>query len=209
MFPLSIALSGAVLGLSIAAPVGPMGLLCINRTLRAGIWAGVSTGAGATTVNVIYCGVLLLTLDGIRPWLNDHRAVFSVLGAVLMLFFACRVARTPRQVSAGSGGAKRSLLVSYLTAVAFNAMNPMSMLLMLGGIATLLDPAARGDGDVQFMLVGLCLGSISWWICLSGVTALLSSRMSPGTMGIVDKVSATILLGFSAMAVARASGLVA
>lgn len=103
----------------------------------------------------------------------------------------------------------RSLLVTYLTAVAFNAMNPMSMLLMLGGVATLLDPVARGDADVQSKLAGLFLGSITWWIFLSGVTALLSSRMSPRTVEMVDKVIATILLGFSAMAIARAGGLLA
>jgi threonine/homoserine/homoserine lactone efflux protein len=206
MFP-SIALSGAVLGLSISAPVGPMGLLCINRTLKSGLWAGVSTGAGATTVQVIYCCVLLLTLDQIEPWLTAHRAVFSIVGAVLMLGFAWRMASTPRRNATGSRGKTRSLIATYLTAAAFNASNPMLMLLMIGGVATLLDPALRGSGDVRLLLGGLFLGSITWWICLSGVTALLCSRMSQWAMGVVDKVIATVLLGFSAVAAARAISL--
>lgn len=196
-----------MLGFSISAPVGPMGLLCINRTLKAGIWAGVSTGAGASTVQVIYCCVLLLSLDRIGPWLNAHRDVFSMFGAVLMLFLAWRLVGTRRRVAARSDVTKRSLFVTYLTAAAFNATNPMLMLLMLGGVATMLDTASHGSGDVRFMLAGLFLGSITWWICLSGATALLSGRMSPRTMGIVDKVIATILLGFSATAAARAAGL--
>jgi threonine/homoserine/homoserine lactone efflux protein len=205
----SILLAGVALGLSISAPVGPMGLLCINRTLNAGIWAGVSTGAGATTVQVIYCWILLMSLHQIGPWLNDHRTTFSILGAVLMLCFAWRLASTPRrQRAAGSHVGKRSLVVTYLTAAAFNATNPMLMLLMVGGVATLLDPVSRENSDVRFMLGGLFLGSITWWICLSGATALLSNRMSSQTMGLVDKAIATILVGFSAMSVARVAGLV-
>jgi threonine/homoserine/homoserine lactone efflux protein len=207
MFPASVMFSGAVLGLSISAPVGPMGLLCINRTLKDGIWAGVSTGAGATTVQVLYCCVLLLTLDQIGPWLESHRAAFSVLGAVLMLFFAWRLVGRRRRIGTHSRVVRRSLFVTYLTAAAFNATNPMLMLLMLGGVSTLLDPMLPGGGHVRFMLGGLFLGSITWWICLSGVTALLSSRMSPSLMGMVDKAIATILLGFSAVAAARALGL--
>ena len=207
MFPLSVALSGAFLGLSISAPVGPMGLLCINRTLKAGIWAGVSTGAGATTVQIVYCCVLLLTFDWIAPWLHDNRTVFSALGAVLMLFFAWRLVATGRHGGARSRVARRSLVMTYLTAAAFNATNPMLMLLMIGGVATMIDPMLTGNCDVRFMLGGLFLGSITWWICLSGVTALLSSQMTPRVMGIVDKVIATILLSFSAVAAARAAGL--
>jgi threonine/homoserine/homoserine lactone efflux protein len=184
-----------------------MGLLCINRTLKAGIWAGVSTGAGASTVQLIYCSILLMSVDRIGPWLNDHRTVFSILGAVLMLFFAWRLIGTPRRGAGKSRAAKQSLLVTYLTAAAFNATNPMLMLLMIGGVAALLDPVSRGNGDIRLMLGGLFLGSITWWICLSGVTALLSSRMSPWTMGLVDKAIATVLLGFSAVAAARAAGL--
>lgn len=71
----------------------------ISREIRENFRGLLGLG-GRPTVHVIYCGVLLLTFDWIRPWLNDHRAVFSVLGAVLMLFFAWRLARTPRHVSA-------------------------------------------------------------------------------------------------------------
>jgi len=209
LLQLSIACSGALLGLSISAPVGPMGLLCIDRTLKSGIWAGVSTGAGATTVQVLYCCILLLTLDQVGPWLNDRHAAFSILGAAVTLFFAWRLTRTPRKVAGRPATAKRSLAVTYLTAAAFNATNPMLMLLLLGGIATMLDPASGGNGDARLVIGGLFLGSMLWWFCLSGITAMLRGRMGPSTMGIVNKVIATILLGFSAMALARAGGLLA
>jgi hypothetical protein len=146
-------------------------------------------------------------LDQIGPWLNNYRAAFGMLGAVLMLLFAWRIVRAPRCAAGKPGGAIRSLFVTYVTAAAFNAMNPMLMLLMLGGAATLLNPVL--PGDIHSVLAGLFLGSITWWICLSSLTTLLRTRISPLAMGIIDKVIVVMLLSFSAEAAARAMGVLA
>ena len=73
MIELSALASGTVIGLSIAAPVGPMAILCINRTLKAGMKAGISTGAGASTVHAAYASVVLLGLQQARPLLATCR----------------------------------------------------------------------------------------------------------------------------------------
>ena len=72
MIDLSALASGAVIGLSIAAPVGPMAILCINRSLNAGVTAGISTGAGASTVHTTYASVVLLSLRHVGPFLLNY-----------------------------------------------------------------------------------------------------------------------------------------
>lgn len=206
MNPVSITISGMALGLSISAPIGPIGLLCINRTLNAGLWAGVSTGAGATTVQVLYCCILLLSLDEVGSWINDNRDIFNLLGAAVMVFFACRLLTARRGETRKPQATKRSLLRAYTSAALFNTTNPVLILLLLGGVASIFDPSLATRMDMELLLSGLFLGSISWWICLSGLTAFLSARINSRLLVIIDKVIAIVLFGFGGVAVVRVVG---
>ena len=207
MSSLSFAISGAALGISISAPVGPMGILCINRTLNHGLWAGVSTGAGATTVQLVYCTLLLLGLQQVPAMLNDHGTVFSLLGAALMLFFAWRVVTTKRHMRPNRLAERRSLLTTYATAVLFNSVNPMLVFLLLGGIATLFNPGSAVERpNVALSLVGLVLGSMSWWVCLAGASAAMRARLDLHLIGAVNKIIGLLLVGLSAVTIARVFG---
>lgn len=100
--------SGVVIGLAIAAPIGPMAILCINRTLSAGIKAGISTRAGASTVTVAYASAVLLGLQQIGPFLATHRPLMGTVSAGLMLLFACRILH--RKPGTGSGSDANSVV---------------------------------------------------------------------------------------------------
>jgi threonine/homoserine/homoserine lactone efflux protein len=203
---LSVVMSGVTLGLSISAPVGPMGVLCINRTLESGVLTGLSTGAGATTAQLFYCFVLISGLEKIMPWMSAHRVGLHLFGACLLIYFAWRLFHTKRNDLARPRISKRSLLMSYASALAFNLANPVSVALLLGGIATIFDPALGGASDGLFLLGGLFTGSIAWWIMLSSMTALARTRLSASMMTILDRCIGMILLGFSALSFSRAFG---
>lgn len=193
---------GALIGLSVAAPVGPMGVLCINRTLACGAAAGVCTGAGAATVQVLYCTVALLGLRQAGPWLEAHGPVISLCGAALMLWFAWRILQ-PRQVGLAQQG-RASLLAAYGSAVALNAANPMLLVLLVGAIAALLGPDPPHGPETGAVLLGVFAGSLLWWVCLSNAVALLRGRMGAPLLRRVNQVAALVLAGFSALAVLRA-----
>jgi threonine/homoserine/homoserine lactone efflux protein len=98
-----------------------------QRTLSAGIKAGISTGAGASTVQVAYASVVLLGLQQLGPILAGCRPIMSTISAGLMVFFAWRILR--RKPSASSGLDAGSVLRNYGSAVAFNCLNPMLLVL--------------------------------------------------------------------------------
>ncbi len=204
--PLTLALSGAALGFSLAAPVGPMGLLCINRTLNAGLRAGLATGAGASTVHVVYAGVLMLGLGGIGPWMGGHRAAFSLVGAALSLVFAFRALGRRRRALAEGPDDAPALGMSYLTAIGLGAVNPMLFLLLLGAMAALIQPGEMGLAGVGLMLGGLAFGSFGWWVGLSAATATLRGRLGPRALTLLDRLTGAILLGFGARAAMMALG---
>ena len=141
MIEVSALASGAVIGLSIAAPVGPMALLCINRTLKVGIKAGIRTGAGASTVHAGYASVVLLGLQQAQPILATCRPVMSVLSAGLMLLFAWRI--LSRKAAANSRSEADSVLRNYVSAIAFKCINPMLLVLLIGAVGLLSTRSRR------------------------------------------------------------------
>lgn len=199
----SLLFAGALIGLSVSAPVGPMGILCINRTLASGVATGISTGAGASTVQVLYCAILLLGLHQVGPWLDSNNQLLSLLGAMLMLLFAWRLMRVKWTVQPSRRVGVGSLLVAYGSAVAFNTMNPMLLVLLMGSIASVFGPKPPTEPEIGLLLLGLFVGSVTWWICLSSVTAALRGRLSAGVLGTVNKTAAAVLTGFGLLALMR------
>lgn len=195
-------LAGALVGLSVAMPIGPMGLLCIQRTLVSGWLTGLSTGLGAATVNLAYGAMILLGLEELAPLIAGSGRVLGLAGAVFLLWSAMRVLRRPvdpaTQPSAGSP------LAAYGSAVTFNASNPMSLLLMTG----LLSPLAGVPGSLLargVFLAGLFLAAATWWLCLTFGVALLRSRLSPAGILLLNRVAGLALTLYGMFALAHAA----
>jgi hypothetical protein len=93
-FSVAALFSGIGIGFMVAAPIGPMGILCIQRTLASGIATGLATGLGAATVHLAYSAVAVIGLGVIvQPWIDAHTVALSVLSGVIMLAFAIRANR--------------------------------------------------------------------------------------------------------------------
>lgn len=198
--------SGAIIGLTLAAPIGPMAILCINRTLNAGLAAGVSTGAGASTVHLMYGGVVLFGLKQARPWLESNRAGLSAFGAALMLFFAWRMLWRPAPAQASKVVRGRSMIENYASAIVFNGANPMLFILLISAMAAVVGTEPAGYGTMRLVLAGIFLGSFGWWIGLTGLTATVRGRLSQNALRAVNKVAALALLGFGLIALSRTFG---
>ena len=196
--------SGTLIGLSIAAPVGPMAILCINRTLNAGIKAGISTGAGASTVQAAYASVVLLGLQHLGPFLASCRPVLNATSAGLMLLFAWRI--LIRKPAAGSSSNTGSVVRNYVTAVAFNCLNPMLFVLLLGAVGVIVGAEPPLGPAVSIVLVGVFVGSIGWWIVISAVTCALRRSLSAGLIRGINRVAAGGMVSFAALSLTRVLG---
>lgn len=203
MHTLTLMLQGGLIGLSVTAPVGPMGVLCINRTLTEGMVRGLATGAGACTVQLGYALVLLLGLQQVEPWLDSNAQALSLLSAATMLGFAAWLVlrpgpRTARRCAAGS------VLTAYLSAMAINVVNPVLLALLLGSMTLVLGPDPPAPADMALLLAGLCAGSAAWWLVLNAATALLRHRLNAAVLRAVNQVMAGLLVLFSLPPLARA-----
>ena len=122
-------LTGIGIGLAVAAPIGPMGVLCIQRTLEGGLVAGMATGSGAATVHLLYGTVVAFSLTLLTDVAANFVPAFKLFAALLLFWFALRVLR--RTIELRSGRTMAHCLRAYRDAVVFGLANPITILLLL------------------------------------------------------------------------------
>jgi putative LysE/RhtB family amino acid efflux pump len=199
--------AGLLTGFAIAVPIGPVGLLCIQRTLAAGMAVGVSTGLGAATVNIAYGALVLLGLNALAPWMAGGSRALSAAGGIFLLWSAFRALRSRRPATGVPCTPAPSAVAAYGSAVVFNAGNPMALILVVALISPLAEHATLSwTCDLTFLL-GMFAAATTWWVCLSAVIALLRSRLSPAMLAWVNQAAGLMLTVYGVLALLRSAGM--
>ena len=199
---------GMLIGFAIAAPVGPIGLLCIQRTLARGRWAGVLSGLGAASADAVYGCVAGFGLASAADLLLAWQAPLQRLGGLFLLYLAWRTWRTPPAAEQAPVQPSRTgLLGDYLSTLALTLTNPVTILAFLGIFAGLGLVAEGRDGAAAGMLVlGVFAGSLLWWLLLTGGVGLLRGRLTPTALRGINRASGLLVAGFGIWALATAIG---
>lgn len=203
---LGLFLRGLIIGFSIAAPVGPIGVLCIRRTLTGGRASGFLSGLGAATADALYGCVAGFGLTVISAFLVDQRLWIQMIGGVFLLALGIKVLRaTPAEHAAAASG--QGLVASYVSTFFLTITNPMTILSFAGIFAALGVADTGGDPSAAALLVlGVFTGSAAWWLILSGGVGLMRERLTARMLGWTNRLSGIVLVVFGALAVWQAAG---
>jgi threonine/homoserine/homoserine lactone efflux protein len=202
-------LRGLALGFAIAAPVGPIGVLCIRRTLAEGRLVGFVTGLGAATADATYGAVAAFGVSAVTSALVGARLWIHLLGALFLAWLGLRtLLARPSAKLAGAAtdapatpgvGRRGGLLAAWASTVALTLTNPTTILSFAAVFAGLgLVGASYAAAGVT--VVGVFFGSALWWLLLSGGVNLLRARFDARAMRWVNVISGSLLLGFAAFA---------
>jgi len=187
---------GLILGFSIAAPVGPIGVLCIRRTLAHGQLAGLLTGLGAATADAFYGSIAAFGLTALASILVGQGVWLRPAGAVLLGILGWRAWTSHTQTDASP--AVSSLASAYLTSVGLTLTNPLTILSFAGAYAGLgLGTRAASPFLAVSMVAGVFLGSVSWWVTLTTLVGSLRRRLGPTFTLWVNRFSGALLLAFA------------
>jgi threonine/homoserine/homoserine lactone efflux protein len=199
---IALFVQSCLIGLSIAAPVGPIGLLTIQRSLQLGPRAGLATGLGAALADALYGAVGAYGVTGLITWLDRLRPVLVVGGAAVLLWLAWGIWRTPVTPQAADvplpddrAGQARLLLRCCAGTLLLTLSNPatiLSFLAVFGALAgryAVVSPA--------LMVGGVFLGSAAWWLLLSQVVGRLRERFDASWRRRVNRASALLLVGLA------------
>lgn len=204
---IDIFVRGLALGFAIAAPVGPIGVLCIRRTLAEGRLAGLVSGLGAATADAIYGFIAAFGLTFISSLLISYQGAIRLVGGLFLLYLGSKtlVAPVAEQPAAdlAASSSPRGLLANYGSTLALTLTNPMTILSFAAVFAGLGVGAASGDyASAAVLVLGVFLGSAFWWLTLSAAVSLLRSRVTPRGLRWVNRVSGVIILSFGVAALA-------
>jgi threonine/homoserine/homoserine lactone efflux protein len=184
---------GLIIGFSIAAPVGPIGVLCIRRTLAEGRISGFISGMGAATADALYGCIAGLGVTYVSSALLGQQFWLRLIGGART--FWSRPAETPSRSSGrGLAGAYASTLFLTLT-------NPVTILAFAAIFAGLGLGNAGGEYMAGILLVvGVFLGSAVWWLFLSAGVGLFRAWLNGPRLRWVNRVSGVIIAGFGFLA---------
>jgi threonine/homoserine/homoserine lactone efflux protein len=181
--------TGAVVGFSIAVPVGPVGLLCIRRSLSDGRLAGFVTGMGAAAADTLYGLAAAFSLTALTNFLVDHRTSFQLFGGLFMLGLGVATLRS-RPVASTADRPAHHAGIAFVSAFAITATNPMTVFAFIGIFAGLNHPAADTLASMRLVL-GVFLGSAAWWLILSNGAAHFSRKLRSGGFRALNLIAGT------------------
>lgn len=193
-------LRGLIIGFSIAVPVGPIGILCIQRTLTQGQWIGLLSGLGAATADAVYGAIAGFGLTAISGILVAQVLWFRLIGGAFLCYLAIKtfLAKPADQAAIAKG---QGPLSAYLSTVFLTLTNPATILSFVAVFAGLGLANTGGDfGTAGILVLGVFIGSALWWVFLSSVISLTRSRFHPQTLQWLNRISGLILLIFGIIA---------
>lgn len=191
----SVLLPAVWIGLSIAAPVGPIGLLVIQRTLAHGRAVGLATGLGAAVADACYGALGAFGVTALIQVLQSARVPLALLGGAFLLWLAWQAWRAPPPHRQAQVAVTPALLPSFGGTFLLTLSNPATVLSFVAIFGTLAGSGAASSPAL--MVVGVLLGSALWWLLLCATVGALRTRFDARAQRWVGRVSALMLAAFA------------
>lgn len=198
-----------LIGIAVAAPVGAMGVLCIQRTLAGGWRAGAATGLGIATMDGAYAALAAFGVTAVSALVVELQAPLRLIGGAALVYLGIRSAMaTVPQAETKDVADLRHPARLYLSAVALTATNPMTIMAFGAVFASAGLAVTGGWRSALLATVGVAWGSLAWWLGLVTGVAFVRHSVSPRAMSWVNRASGGAVALFGVLAIVSAiSGL--
>ena len=209
-------LRGLLIGFAIAAPVGPIGLLCIRRSLSGGFAPGFATGLGAAAADGLYGAVAAFGLTAVSSFLVAQQGWLRLGGGIALMALGLSIAlKRPAQPgdgaraigadnganAIGADGLAGAFASTFLLTVA-NPATILSFVAIFAGLGVSAGGGASGAWGAALVVLGVFLGSAAWWLFLAWISAALRRQFPPSAMRWINRASGAAIAAFGAIAVA-------
>ncbi len=193
-------IKGLIIGFSVAAPVGPIGVLTIKRTLTEGRAAGFVTGMGAAMADSVYGAIAGFGLTIVSSFLLTQEFWMKLIGGLFLLFLGIKSFLT-KPASVAANVDSKGLLNNFVSTFFLTITNPATILSFLAIFAGLGIGTAKTDYLSSITLViGVFIGSALWWLILSSVVGYFQSKITPNRLVWINRLSGLIIISFGLLA---------
>jgi len=190
---------GLAIGLLIAAPVGPINVLCVRRTLVHGQLAGIASGLGAAAADTIFGAIAAFGVFFITDFFFAHHLALSLVGGTFLLVLAIRTLLKPPPDLSG-GRDPSGLVADFTSTFLLTLTNPITIFSFLGVyVAFGIHADARVDIGDWLLLAGVFLGSTAWWLLVTGAASFFRARFSTVGLFWANRIAGLVILFFAAL----------
>lgn len=197
---LGMILKGVLIGIIASAPMGPVGVLCIQRTLNKGRWYGFVTGIGAALSDIIYALLSGLGMSFIMDLITNPTNKFwlQISGSIILLLFGiyCFRANPTRNIHK-SGAKKGSLLHNGITAFFVTLSNPLIIFLFMGTFAQFAFIVPNHPFEMTLGYISIVFGALLWWFGLTWLINKIRGKFDDNGILIINKVIGSLVIAFS------------
>lgn len=203
---LGLFIKGFVIGMSIAAPVGPIGVLCINRTLAAGLTIGLLSGLGAAVADAVYGCIAGFGLVAVSQFLLSQQTMIRLIGGAFLFYLGIKTFIASTQTTKIADKA-RTRWQDFSSTFFLTLTNPATIISFIAIYASLgiVEPNANYK-EALVIVLGVFLGSLTWWCILCSGISLVRHKLSEVALIWINRLSGVILIGFGIFALT--SGLI-
>lgn len=204
MKKMPIFLKGIMIGLSIAAPVGPIGVLCIRRTINQGRLYGFVSGMGAASADAVYGLIAALGFNIITQLLVEQQLWIRLIGGLFLCYLGYQAMKTTTRDSVDTGISSR-LTSAYGTTFVLTLTNPLTILSFIGVFAGISTAEPQTLGSLG-MVAGIFIGSLLWWLLLSVIVGSARRMLNGKAVQWINRLSGMVLILFGLFSVAGLIG---
>lgn len=193
--------TGVIIGFAIAAPVGPVGVLCAQRTITRGPVAGLISGFGAAIADSIFGMIAAFGLSIVAEWIFEHQVWVRLIGGIFLLVLGIRILTKRQPQAAASAPSNGKVVGHFVSTFVLTITNPITILSFAGifaafGVIERIATLAQG----WVLVAGVLVGSSLWWLLIALTAGLFRRWISHEGMRYVSIASALIMLAFGVYA---------
>ncbi|MEM8854217.1 MAG: LysE family transporter [Pseudomonadota bacterium] len=208
MTPLALIALGILGGIFVTAPLGPVNVMIMQRAFRFGFPSGLAAGLGAALADVVFAAAAAFSISTVRAFIEGHSRVIQLVGGILVAAFGGRILLShPRfrksPSDAEPGGLPQTAVATFMLTIT----NPATVFGFIAYFGALGEwGPQKGDvvGTMQ-LLLGVGIGTLSWWTGLTALVTRLRVHMTEETLSKINVVAGALLVGFGALILGRLS----
>jgi len=191
----SILIKGFLIGVLVSAPMGPIGLLCVQRTLNKGRWHGFFTGLGAACSDIFYALLTFLGMGIVIDFIQSNQEILQVIGGILMMFFGIYIYRSnPSKNLHRPPTAPKNYSQDAVTAFGFTLSNPFIIFLFIALFARFNFLAEGKAFSILLGLAGIAAGAVFWWFLITFLVNKVRGNFNVRGLWIMNRIVGTVIM---------------
>lgn len=194
---LQIIIKGIFIGILVSAPMGPIGILCVQRTLSRGRWHGFVSGLGAALSDIFYALITLLGISLVTDFLEKNELAIQVAGSIVLILFGIAVYRSNplKSFKANDSITDTRYTKDFISAFFLTASNVVIIFVFITLYARFsFNPVDKGFWGLLFGITSIAVGAIVWWFCITTIVSRLRVHINRKGLVLLNHVIGVILI---------------